>query len=140
MARSIAPAYGRPVAFAGRRGLDFGCVCGAAAVVLACAGAEVVVGVDADGPSLAAARVRAWEARATARFAGATPDVRLSFPDIAFDVVATCPAFEHIRRRRGRIQVRGRWRAVCLEGIRCSRPPTRRPRPPRAPMPSRRRA
>lgn len=111
VARSIASAFGRQVAFAGRRVLDFGCGCGATSVVLARAGADVA-GVDPDGPSIAAARRRAQDAGITACFARVGPDARLPFRDAAFDVVVAYQVFEHIPPPARASQARELWRVV----------------------------
>lgn len=108
---TIATAFGRYERFAGRRVLDFGCGCGATSVVLGRLGADVV-GVDADGPSVAAARARAADAGVGARFVRLGHAPRLPFPDGAFDCVLAYHVLEHVAPTDRAAHARELWRVV----------------------------
>ncbi len=108
---TIAAAFRRYAPFAGRRVLDFGCGCGATAVVLGRLGADVVA-VDADGPSVAAARARATAVGITARLARVGHAPRLPFPDRTFDCVLAYQVFEHIPPADRAAHARELWRVL----------------------------
>jgi len=122
---AIVKLFGRYETFRGRRVLDFGCGCGATAVVLARLGARVV-GVDPDGPSIGAARLRAPDAGVAITFAHAADDQRLPFGDGSFETVLAYQVLEHIPPAERRDRVRELWRVLALGGRLLVSAPNRR--------------
>jgi 2-polyprenyl-3-methyl-5-hydroxy-6-metoxy-1,4-benzoquinol methylase len=105
--------FGRFLSFTGKHVLDFGCGCGATAIVLARMGARVI-SVDPDGPSIHAGRLRARDSQVgdSVSFCHVRETDRLPFPDGTFDTVLCYQVLEHIPPPERVTHVQEMWRVI----------------------------